>query len=440
MVDENKATDSGKRVLKKIWSFFCKVKIALSLLIILAIVSILGTVIEQIYYSWWYQLIFLLLIINLLICSIDRLPSVWKIITLPTVEVSNDFIKNNLIFFEEIDFASSRESIKKVLKKYGFNVTATSKGYYCEKGKISRLGPIITHFGIIFILLGSSLSLVFGFKGYIEAPEGEIIKDYYNRKTKKNENLNFGILLNKFNIEYYPRKIVLKIKDISNDAAQNKNIIKYEVYVGQELDLNRKGYKLKVENFVLNYKITDNTFVKQKYSGANSNPAVELSIYKNNELIGKSWFFWGIPEIQDFAEEGYLIRFNKFWSPSVKEYKSDVSIVENGKIILNKTILVNDPLIYKGIAFYQTSHRVDGKAYISNFQVVNEPGIWIIYISFAIVIVGVFLSFYIYHQKIWINIYEKNNKKKLIIGGLNYKSSYAFSNKFKKIVEDIKIM
>lgn len=39
-----------------------------------------------------------------------------------------------------------------------------------------------------------------------------------------------------------------------------------------------------------------------------------------------------------------------------KEYKSDLTIIENGKEVLKKSIIVNDPLRYKGINIFQSSY------------------------------------------------------------------------------------
>ena len=39
-----------------------------------------------------------------------------------------------------------------------------------------------------------------------------------------------------------------------------------------------------------------------------------------------------------------------------KEYKSDLEVIENGKKVLSRSILVNAPLTYKGITFYQATY------------------------------------------------------------------------------------
>ena len=40
-----------------------------------------------------------------------------------------------------------------------------------------------------------------------------------------------------------------------------------------------------------------------------------------------------------------------------KLFKSDLIVLENGKEVLKKSILVNDPLTYKGVTFYQSSYQ-----------------------------------------------------------------------------------
>ncbi len=90
------------------WEFFASVKLALFCFFTLAIASIVGTIIPQnespdfyiqkygettaeifrllnipdMYNSWWFVSILSLFSINLIVCSIDRLPTVWKLVTM----------------------------------------------------------------------------------------------------------------------------------------------------------------------------------------------------------------------------------------------------------------------------------------------------------------------------------------------------------------------
>ena len=89
-----------------IWKFFISVKLTVVLLLTLAATSIIGTLIPQnanpeayfhaygpflyrlfdllnifdIYHSWWFQLLLLLLTCNIIACSVERLSGTWKLI------------------------------------------------------------------------------------------------------------------------------------------------------------------------------------------------------------------------------------------------------------------------------------------------------------------------------------------------------------------------
>jgi cytochrome c biogenesis protein len=63
----------------------------------------------------------------------------------------------------------------------------------------------------------------------------------------------------------------------------------------------------------------------------------------------------------------FAVRNNRFWVETYpggqpKKYASDLSVIENGREVLRKTITVNDPLVYKGVWFYQSSYGQEGGA------------------------------------------------------------------------------
>jgi cytochrome c biogenesis protein len=90
------------------WEFFASVKLALFSFFTLAFASIVGTIIPQnespvvyiqkygettaeifrllnipdMYNSWWFVCLLGLFSINLIVCSIERLPTVWKLVTM----------------------------------------------------------------------------------------------------------------------------------------------------------------------------------------------------------------------------------------------------------------------------------------------------------------------------------------------------------------------
>ena len=105
-----KTEEDAPRASNRIWRFFISIRLTVAVLLTLAATSIVGTLIPQnaapqdyvraygeflyrvfyvldvfdMYHSWWFQLLLLLLSANILACSIDRLSSLWKTVFVKT--------------------------------------------------------------------------------------------------------------------------------------------------------------------------------------------------------------------------------------------------------------------------------------------------------------------------------------------------------------------
>jgi cytochrome c biogenesis protein len=67
---------------------------------------------------------------------------------------------------------------------------------------------------------------------------------------------------------------------------------------------------------------------------------------------------------------GFELRVNDFSltyydNGAPKEYRSDLTVIDNGQEVLNKSIVVNDPLSYKGFTFYQSSYQAYDEYWVS---------------------------------------------------------------------------
>ena len=102
----SKQSTDDLSAIDRIWKSFASVKLTIALLLSLAATSIIGTLIPQseapgaylqtfgetlyqifsllglfdMYHSWWFRALILLLVVNIIVCSIDRLQATWKII------------------------------------------------------------------------------------------------------------------------------------------------------------------------------------------------------------------------------------------------------------------------------------------------------------------------------------------------------------------------
>ena len=227
----------NKYISKEFTKLFSSVKLAVCLFILLAIIIFLGSCIPQeplvgrlalieqfglsqyqllkslglndVFHSWWYLGIFILLALNLIVASFIKVfprskktfswPSFLKEIprkTPPPPErgLPNPFLEptlrglgvKNLDSFEiPLSFSISDNhkntewnNLKQKLKNnnWEIKVNENDNSLISRKGAYHRLAPSLTHIGILTILFGALISLLFGFNGIIEGiPEDRFI-------------------------------------------------------------------------------------------------------------------------------------------------------------------------------------------------------------------------------------------------------------------------
>ncbi len=210
---------------KAFFDYLSSVKLAVALIIYLAIGTIIGTLIlqnvDEARYLQYYSPDFLRVIklFNLQ----DTYHSIWFMFIV-------GFLNLNLLFC--------------TLKKFPL--------------KKRDIGFFLIHLSIFVIVLGGSISAIWGVKGYINFHVGETHNEFnltrYDTMLDKKVKLNFGIRLDKFQIEYYPpdyRVYVYTRKTTDRDFGKPYSFKAKdgEIYRVKEADAN-----LRIVKFFKNYK------------------------------------------------------------------------------------------------------------------------------------------------------------------------------------------
>src|SRR3990172_5337094 len=185
----------SQSAMDKVWNFFTSLKLAITILIILAVASVFGTIIEQnqpiekyrqfygdatirmldalnlfdMYHSWWFLLLLVLFTVNLSCCTLDRLPRVVKVVRNPKTTLDDNLEKSlGLVArwkkkgspdaWADRYAGAMGKSIGKPL------VTRSSEAVhlYAEKGIVSRFGVYVTHTSIVIIFIGAIFGKISG--------------------------------------------------------------------------------------------------------------------------------------------------------------------------------------------------------------------------------------------------------------------------------------
>src|SRR5947209_16136950 len=176
--------------------FFSSLKLAIFLMITLAILSTVGTVIQQgerpevyikeygenaywwfvklgfvdIYHTWYFSTVLVLLCINSLTCFHQRFPAIWRSIRQDKVNVTAAFIQN-LKRSATVDLPAERSKVAEALgvafavRGYGELGSSgdTDTTLYATKGIMGTVAAHVSHLSVTVIvaaeLLPNSLSL-----------------------------------------------------------------------------------------------------------------------------------------------------------------------------------------------------------------------------------------------------------------------------------------
>ncbi len=386
------------------------------------ILSKIGLV--DMYGSWWFISLLTLFAVNLIVCTFNRLPHVYRQLKTP-VGINRDIFETskNTVTFEAPENAG--EKITGYLKSFSsVSDTDGSVTYYAaEKGRFSRSGVYITHLGIITVLFAALIGITAGFKGNIAIVEGSS-DDVIITPSKKEVKLPFSIQLDNFDVDYYkdsvkPEKYVSDITIIKGDKKEQLRLL-------VNTPISYDGYRI----FQTNHGF---------YAG--DNVLFTLQAGKKGKLQNIHSKFgqkFGIPEtsltavVQDFApslgqdEKGRLVNFNTMMmNPAILLEVFDENDVSLGyKWIFQKHEESGDMNEFQ-VKFVD----VLGAQY-SVLTVSKDPGKLLVYIGFIILGAGVVTAFYFRHTRIWVRV-EKN-------GSVSRISVTADRSKYKSAVgEDI---
>jgi hypothetical protein len=245
----------------------------------------------------------------------------------------------------------------------------------------------VTHWSLLIILAGAIIGGFLGKKGFIKLQEGQEV-DFFMMGERKIP-LGFSIHLDNFHIEKYEEDE--KILVIQDRASGLRNAVLLDVgtvWTDEESNLELRVLQI-VQDFVLDI----NTGEVSSKSDMPNNPAVYVEIERDG-TVHREWVFALHPTFHERKMENIDLFF-QYRPGFIKDYKSQLTVLLDGKKVEQKTIEVNNPLKFNGFVFYQSSYDQDEGKW-SGLQVKKDPGIPLVYTGFIFMSLGLILQIYVF--------------------------------------------
>jgi len=128
--------------------------------------------------TWWFSALLALLVLSIVVCTLDRVPRLWRGAAEIRVVQPDLFYDPALPQRAAIDGVGA-EAAAAVLRRRRFGVrraeTADAVYLYGDRNRWMRLATLLTHVGLVLFLVAAAVTGRLGFQAGILIPQGEAV-------------------------------------------------------------------------------------------------------------------------------------------------------------------------------------------------------------------------------------------------------------------------
>ncbi len=441
----NQTTNLSLSWLKQGWqkliSRLADLRLAIILLLAIALFSATGTIIEQgqsvafyqnnypqepavlgflswqliltlgldhVYTTWWFVSLLVIFGSSLTACSFTRqIPNLksarrWQYYKRPSQ-------------FEKLALSTklSNLSVDQVipeLEKHNYKIFQEGNQLYARKGIIGRIGPIVVHISMLIILIGAIWGAFTGFMAQEKVATGETfqVQNIFEagKLSQSQVPQDWKVRVNDFWIDYTKEGAIdqfysdLSVVDLEGNELKQETIhvnhpLRYDGVTFYQTDWGISAVKVQINN----------------------SPTFKLPMAKlNQEGEGNLWGTW-VPIKPDLSEGVSLL---------ARDLKGTLLVYDtSGK--LTGVVRPGMEIQLEGITL-----KVLDLIGSTGLQIKADPGIPIVYTGFGLLMIGVVMS-YVSHSQIW--ALQQGNY--LYLGGKTNRAQVGLEKEFLEIVSSL---
>ena len=303
--------------------------------------------------------------------------------------------------------------------------------FYGEKGRYSYFGVYLVHLSLLLILIGGIIGSLFGFEAYVNIEEGEAVDRVILRKNRIPRKLGFSVRCEKFTVAFYDNGTPKEYRSMlsfltGGEVAHRGNLLVNHPINFRGISFYQSSYGTFPGDKV-QLKIS-----KKGFDSANS--TMEVKLNRPVPLPGNGGQFLVGDIRDDFMRLGPAVLIlikplegdeTRFWV-----FQNQDLIRERFPEILKKFPKLN-PASYKPYTFYLD--KIESR-YYTGLQVNKDPGVLFVWIGFFMIVIGLFITFFTSHRRVWVLVSDSMEKTSISVAGKANKNPVGVERELDQLI------
>jgi len=529
--------------------------LAIVLLVVLALASVIGTVLLQnqvqsdylrqfgplwygvfrslglfdMYHTGWFLGLLGFLMLSLSVCLWRNVPRKLKEMRTRKITIADKSLQRfhhlKHWMLKGVDAAGTQSIIEQRLSGWD-RKTANEMGRIyirADKGRWNKWGYIFVHSAILIILIGGWISVHYGFRGTMNVVEGgkEQTIGFLKGTETKTMNMPFEVRCDKFFIDFYPTgmpkefRSTLSIIDHGKVVVDHKDIIVNEplLYKGVRIyqaSFGDGGSRIKLKLFRLDDGSVQSVDTRVYQTWRDKKTGVSLEIVNFRPFNIENMAEPGQPK--DFRDLGpaveYIIRGPGLKPVKVKNFMRpfEVKGKNRGSLIMvslsgensdyqpfSLGLDFSNPVEWKllrsfgdrlgGLKVAKEQEKLEAfkaalrdvfqgkrpehfqalsmrvlqgvnnlsrvpwpfipmledydQVYYTGLELARDPGMNIVWVGSAILVIGLCIMFYMPHRKLWLVLKEEGARLQVSMGGMTNRNKLGFEQEFHDLLSNM---
>jgi len=443
--------EESHAAVEKIWRFFCSLRMTLANLLLLFCAMIAGTFVNpqndslanierafagrewtlrayrwfelyDLFHSWWFTGLLFSLALNLIACSLERLPRIWYLVRYPQRRI--DHVVGLRFKVPATPSAVTLEDIGGALRRRRYRVEVDEGFLFAERGRYARFGVWVVHLSLLMILGGGVYGRLTAFEGTAQVPQnGGVTSGFIQRNPDGSE---FKHRL----VDQSGRPFLVQCNDfrLKEFEPGRAKAFESDLVVYEDLGSREPGRELARATIAVNHPLRYGglTFYQASYAQLEEGQRAKITL--RDRVTGKSR--------EMMVSAGESIPAAEGLSYQLIEYSADFAGLGPAvQVVRTEDGRRGSFWVFSRDAEFDARNRPDRFAfsfdrlaplYATGLQIARDPSTPLVYLGCFLLFAGIGIAFYTSHKRVWAQVASRT----VTLGGASHRNAEAFGREF----------